>query len=365
MACFKISIGAALCAATLASVPAAAQTTSANGTTPSAEHTAHSLFVRGEHLAAKNDWKGAYRAFSRSFSIRPAPDTAADMAYAAGKLGKYADSARAASYALRHMPTSETPAHRRYVEKLLGAAKKHVASVSLGVQPASAAISVDGKSLGSASALGGMLFLAPGHHGIQAAAAGYKPATRDVIAKAGGTQSMKLVLERAAQSAPPMPASGLGTPAQPGDSAAHASPPPARGDTGTPHASTRPLWPALVGGGVAVAGLATGIGFELAASSASKQHHDKLAALGGSVPCGAGTPNASACAEINSLDSKAARDRNIATAGFIVGGVSAIATVTYLLWPRSKAPVVSAQGGLHVAAALQPGFAAIELGGGF
>ncbi len=349
------------CALALSAMPAAA---GPSPSSPAARKQARALFEKGKQLGRTNDWQGAHAALEQSFDLRPSHDTAADLAYAASRLGRFAEAARRASYALAHMPTGEAESKRNAVKKILDGAKQHVASVQLSADPPDADISVDGTSVGAASELEGPVFLDPGTHAIAARADGYKSQSRSVDAKEGATDAIALKLERAAPLAPPtsaaVPGSQLG--------ASHPSSAGPSGDTGAkpppPHAS-HPLWPALVGGGVAVAGLATGIGLSLAASSASSDHDAKLAALGGSNPCGAGTPNASACSEISRLGSTAARDRNIATAGFIVGGVSAVATVVYLLWPRSNTSARSSSTGVRVSAALRPDFGGLEVGGSF
>jgi hypothetical protein len=347
-------------AASLVLVPAVQAR--AQGSTDTRDE-ARALFLKGKRLGAKHDWSGAFDALKRSFQIRASYDTAADLAYAALKLERYAEAARRASYALQHQPTGETARRRKAVGHIFDEALAHVAQVKLTLDPSDATVSVDGGPAESGSKLGGALFLDAGKHTVEASADGYEPHSETVDAQAGGIQTLELKLAPVADaSAPPrMPESG--------PAAAPSSGAPPAADTGTkplpPPPASRPLWPALVGGGVAVAGLATGIGFSLAASSASSDHDAKLAALSGSNPCGAGTPNATECAKIADLGSTAARDHNVATASFVVAGVFAVATIAYIVWPHSKAANQLSSNTLRLSGTVVPHFAAVNVSGSF
>ena len=95
----------------------------------------------------------------------------------------------------------------------------------------------------------------------------------------------------------------------------------------------------------------------VAAGSKRADRDDRVNALGGAEPCGAGTPLANECAEIEDLDSEARTFDAVAIAGFVAAGISMGATLAYVLWPREEAverqgvvvaPAVARQGGMLV-----------------
>jgi len=317
---------------------------------------AHQLFEQAKPLQDSGKCDEAEKLLLEAWSLQHSPDVAANLGMCQATLGKYVEAARSLRFARRHATVGTSDKQRNGLRRALEAVEKHVASVTVSVTPPQAKVTVDGNAVDQTD-LPGPLFLTPGEHSLRATAKGFDPEARSVVLKEGKPQTVTLELRAvpAASSSTPVPHSGF--------RAAPAAPPT---DEGTDRrSSSRPLWPALVGGGLALAGLGAGIGFSLAASSASSDHDAKLAALAGPNPCGAGTPNASACAGINRLDSRAARDRNFVAAGFIVGGVSLVATAAYLLWPRQGGSNGASSSSLHLAGTLRADFATIDVSGSF
>ena len=127
--------------------------------------------------------------------------------------------------------------------------------------------------------------------------------------------------------------SPAGRTADPGEEARVMQPLPPSHD----NASRVGVAPIAIGGVITVAGLAFGIGYSAASNANGRDRDALLASIPGPSPkCGSTTPNAASCDEAQELGDKADKQRNLATAGFVVAGVAGAATLVYWLWPRSS-----------------------------
>ncbi|HXS17370.1 MAG TPA: hypothetical protein VN764_09280, partial [Polyangiaceae bacterium] len=130
-----------------------------------------------------------------------------------------------------------------------------------------------------------------------------------------------------------------------------------------PAAVEKPSYvPVIVTASVGVAALATGVVLLLEASHKDSQRSELLAGLGGTNPCGPGSPSTTACEEISSLDRDVRTFRMLSVVGF--GAAAAAGVATYFLWPRtaSNQPVgvhamaLPSLGGVDVFATLNGAF---------
>ena len=90
--------------------------------------------------------------------------------------------------------------------------------------------------------------------------------------------------------------------------------------------------PVIAGSALTLVGLGVGVGYHFAARS-DKDDAQSIVAEIGRGTCGspASPPE---CARIKELAESHENHRNLSTAGFIVGGVSAVGTVAYFLLAR-------------------------------
>jgi hypothetical protein len=120
---------------------------------------ARDAFRRGSALAKAGDWQGALAAFQRSARLKPHPVTTYDIAYCERALGHYARASFRFEEALAVPPGATAPLLppelARDAETYLEEVRRRVAHVTVRLQPASAAIRVDGRELVRMSSPGG------------------------------------------------------------------------------------------------------------------------------------------------------------------------------------------------------------------
>jgi hypothetical protein len=289
---------------------------------------AAAVFTEGKAAAKRNDWQTAYRLFQESWILNASFDTAANIGFSALKVKKHAEAARYLSYAIRHFPTTGDRAKRNELTRLLGVAKNQVTTVTLVVEPTSAEILVNGTPRTDQA---DPLFLDPGQHTIEARATGYESEKQTLTTTAGAERDLKIALKQsmapAALTAAPPPAPATTAPPAPLDS----TPAPAPDTAG----SGRSLVPAIVAGGVAVIGLAAGIGFTLTANSKESEADDIRKASNTLSLCAVQSPPAD-CARLRDLEESEDQMSTFAAAGFVAGGVGAAVALGYLLWPQDR-----------------------------
>jgi len=145
-------------------------------------------------------------------------------------------------------------------------------------------------------------------------------ARQAIQAAAGSAYTVELTVPPPPVSGPSSPASGLG------------APPPAEPDDGSDAGPS--LTPVFVGGGIALAGAALGIGFRV--SAASKE--DEVTVLqqrNGRDGCKTGTASAADCEAVKGAADSVDSRRNISTVSFVVAGAALVGTTVYWFWPRS------------------------------
>jgi hypothetical protein len=301
------------------------------------------LFDQAKAAAAGKDWAEAYELFERCYTLQPSYDTAANLGHVALKLGRHAEAARYLAFSLERFPPSESVRRRAGVEQLLATAREQVGVIAVSLQPAQAQLLVDGKAVERVSSSAQTeLFLEPGEHRLTASAQGYEPVSQVVTAAKGKTASVTLTL---AQSNEAALAAG-GSPGSGGAARADTAPAAQASGAGPATAGSaeqdrafndarRPsiLPPLLIGGGVALVGLATGVGFTIAANHSKSDAEELQRELGADDSCSGSRSTDPRCAELMDAAQSVDRQRNISYVGFGVAGVAAVGTAVYLLWP--------------------------------
>ncbi len=178
---------------------------------------------------------------------------------------------------------------------------------------------MDGELVGR-SPLREKVYLEVGKHTLEARL-GTQSATKVLDVVAGSSHDVVLELPRAPAPAPPAPV---------------APPAPLRSPPLDEEARGASLWPALVGGTIAAAGIGMFVGFRVSASS----DDDRIQALArehGSSGCSDPTNRPSACDDQRDALESYDRKRDWSTAGAAIATTAIVGTVGYyLFWPTAE-----------------------------
>ena len=260
-----------------------------------------------------------------AWQLKQSPDIAANLAQTEADLGKHRDAAEHFAFALAHVLPSSTDEQKKALEEGLEAEKKEVGTLHVTVEPSDAVFSVDEAPVTLPT--NGDVFVDPGDHRTSVSREGYQSNQQTVHVSKGAARVLWINLVE------------VGAPAE---RVAPATSEPIRESTNRPTggdgetSSGRSLVPVIVGGGLVVAGVATGIGFLLSGNS-----HDQTGVdLGKKIPstngCGQGSPHSTECGELNNEAQKGANARRLETISLAVAGAAAIGTILYFLWPHDE-----------------------------
>ncbi len=303
-------VGALLFSTLVAHFPARAQEASGDQSTSNAA----ALFERGRAAAAERDWLLAFSLFERSFRMLPSYDTSANLGQAALKLERYADAADFLTYSLEHFPPSGDSARRESIESLLEIALAEVGVVQITCKPPDAELLLDGERVRTINP--NRWYLSPGRHIISARAKGYQEGSREIAVRARTNNDISLVL---APIAPTQPRA-----VQPA------------AQTRSEASWRDPVPIVLVGGGLTVAALGLGIGFQLLADSKESQVEEAREELVVADPSAcASSGGSSRCSRIDTLATEADERRTVSFVGYGVATAALLATATLLLWSPS------------------------------
>ncbi len=331
---------ACLALAMAISAPAHAQSNSADS------DRANLLFKKGKIAFNDGKYSDALRIYSEAWSLKQSPDIAANLAQTESELGKHRAAAEHFAFALAHLLPSTTDEQKKALADGLDIEKKEVGTLHVTLEPADAALSVDDAP--ATLPPSGDLFVEPGEHRCSVTREGYESSAQTVRVSKGGSQVLWIKLNGVGGAAAAAP--GVNPTSTPPLQATN----PPGVDSGA--SNERSLVPVFVGGGIAVLGIAAGVGFLLSGNS----HGDKAAELANQIPgqngCGAGTPFAADCAALHSENQSGASARRLETASFVVAGAATVATIVYLLWPRGENRMSGRAAGSADFSALVPSF---------
>ncbi|MFO0762692.1 MAG: PEGA domain-containing protein [Byssovorax sp.] len=285
----------------------------------------------------------AEKAYKQAFAVKKVYDIAGNLAMAEFAQGKTRDAAEHLAFALRSFPITGDPATRDQMQKTYDQSRASVSAIKVSGLPKGAQVSVDGKPAGEAPLLDDV-FVEPGKHTVKATLDGYKEASTTVDAPKGKSTPVSLTLVA-------LPKEVVTIKEQ------------------APPAPKRSLVPTFVAGGVAVAGIATGLALVLVGTGKKSDANDlRSNILGDHKGCVSGSPNfdSARCPDLADQFSSAYTLQNAGTAVLVVGGVAAVGAVAWALWPAAK-PGPAKVGGLSVQAAPQvgPGQGGLSLAGSF
>ena len=310
------------------------------------------LFRQGLGAFNTGQVEEARALFRQAWAVRPSADIAMQLAQTEIDLGKYADAAEHLEYALANFTPSITDKMRAVAKQAYLDVIQRVAKLSLTVSPAGAEVFINGQSVGRAP-LGRSIYADTGTC-VLAARNGSAEDTKTLLAEAGQEVSVTLTVQPRAQEPPTVSNSGQ-PPAE-----AKPTPPAVRSTPAAlPSAPHRSIIPVIIAGSVAAVGIGTGIGLRVQSNS----EYDKASALRAKVApgnCTTDLTHQADCSSLRSSLSKTDRERNWATASFVVGGVALLGAATYWFWPRSGSSQASKAWQIHVSANSQSGGILVE-----
>lgn len=276
---------------------------------------------------SKRDWPTARELLLAMWNKNNTYDVASSLGQVEFQLRHYAAAARYMTFANAHVPPSEKSEFIKKLQKGLQEVRLRVTAIRITASEPGAELKAGDEVLGE-SPLTDEVFLDPGTYVVTATKDG-RVARQPITARSGESFAVTLTL-------PPVEKNS--TVALAGDPVA---PPPVveapQSSAPIPASSSSPdLLPVIIGGGVTVAALATGIGFRLSASSS----YDEAAALrktNGAEGCVSGSAPVSDCAAQTDANRSGDRKANASTVAFGVAGAALVGTAVYWFWPRSSA----------------------------
>lgn len=285
--------------------------------------TAKAEYRKAYDAMAQKDWATARELLLGMWSRNKTYDVASSLGQVEFQLQNYAAAARYMTFANANVPPSEKTEFIKKLEKGLREVRGRVGIVRITVNEPGAELSSAGVVLGQ-SPLTEEIFLDPGNHVIVATKDG-RVAQRQVTAQRGESIEVSLTLP------PEEPASGLPPAPSPNAGAVSTSPP--ASSAAAP--SSPDVLPAAIGGGLALAAVATGVGFRLSAAS-SYDDADALRRKNGPQGCANGTAAPADCAAQREANETGDKRVNMSTIAFGVAGAALVGTAVYWFWPRQS-----------------------------
>ncbi|HYQ45391.1 MAG TPA: PEGA domain-containing protein [Polyangiaceae bacterium] len=290
----------------------------AQGDSPDSDR-ANQLFKKGKVAFNAGKYNDALRIYTEAWSLKQSPDIAANLAQTESELGQHRDAAEHFSFALDHLLPSSTDEQKQALAEGLAQERKEIGALHVTLEPADAELTIDGARV--AVPPSGDVFVEPGEHAVSVNREGYETNQQTVRISRGASQVLWIKLTQAG-------GSGSAVDGQPPASTDGTQPP-------VHEHSHRSIVPAIVGGGLVLAGAAVGTVFLVSANSSQKDADQLKSSLPDGNACGAGTPYVEQCAALHDKNSDIDRARTLEIVGYSVAGAAAVGTAVYLLWPRS------------------------------
>lgn len=297
---------------------------------------ARRLFDEGKAAEDAGEFQLAAEKFQRAASIKDTPGIRFHLARCQEEQGAFVEALLEYDRARELLASGMKAAD---VEKLLPSARERaqakVAHLTIKLPPRvnNSTVELDGKAI-SASVLGVAMPVNPGKHRIRASAGGYSDSTYELALGSGQAVQLEVELSAVPKPGPPTPTATSAGARSPATRSVHA-----HTDSGIqPRTAVLVTEAALV-----AAGVTTGVIFTVLRSAANDRYDTAtqavLAEVGGSDPNGvacSGEMAPASCADLRQAGQDRTRAANIATAGFVAAGVSAVAFgLTYWLWPEA------------------------------
>jgi hypothetical protein len=296
---------------------------------------ARAAATAGAKAFQEERWQDAVDLFTRAESLLHAPPHLLFLARAQTKLGRFVAARELYNKIIREPLSSDAPEPFRNAQR---AAETEIRDIEprlsrltvqvKGVEPAKAAVTIDGRPL-SAALVGVPHPADPGAHELRASAEGFITASQSVELPEGGEGAVTLVLEPDPNAKPADVGPEAGPAAVP-TAPALATP----ADAGETESGPNLAVPAYAALGVGALGLGAGVLFTL--QSASKRSDGDEAFERCELDGGGSCLDSELAQEGNALYDEAGTAQTMAAIGYIVGGVGVAAGVTLLLLDGSS-----------------------------
>lgn len=263
----------------------------------------------------------AYQAFLQAYALNPSDKVLWNLALSEVDSGRYLQGLGHFRLYDAHQHVLDQPGHGKFklLQEYMGRASSATGHVAIGA-PAGTPIALDGKAIGAAPLP--TQDLEPGAH--VAEGLGQR---MEFKAGAGQTVTLTLVAPPSPPAAPPPPAPVLELPKPP-----VAAPPPSHGVRDVVRWSSS---------GLAVAAVATGVGFLIDANSRASD----VNAFRSSHPGACASMQSAACTETQSMQSGYHQSVTLSQTLLVVGALSAVGAVAaWTVWPSGEVRLVPQAG---------------------
>ncbi len=271
----------------------------------------------------------ARQLLTEAWRLRRTYDVAAALAQVENELGHHARAAELLDFCLNNFAPIESDTKFQQLRQAFDEVTKRVGQIDLTAVPPGTDVTVDDELVGT-TPLGTSTYLQPGLHEF-VFRMGDRSIRRSLLIQTG--ERHRIVLEsqpekadRSSESPRRRAAAGEGRQVA----------------TATAPAETHPTFPYYIGGALLVAGVTTGIVFQVAASNASGRAEDLKAQPAVSDCSVKGATSTELCSRLADANSERVFNRNLAIFGYGVAATAAVATAIYWLWPESDRPAKSA-----------------------
>ena len=290
------------------------------GDPPSAEaEEARKLFAQGNEAYYKENWSECRKKLLGAWGKVKQWQIALNLGTCELRLGIHRDAAEHLSYGLRELPADTAAATRAEVKTMLDEATSKIVTLTFALDPPDAEVRIDGKSLGSGP-FNAPTFLDVATYAIEIRAEGRKPFKESITGRAGLRQDVAHRLD-------PVPAPPQKRPPIPREAAKEPG---------------LPVIQMVIGGAAAALAIGVGAGLTVAANGESADAQ----ALQDRSACGSPAQDAGGCDELSKTLSAKDRLSRGALASFVIGGVVALGTASFVVSDR-----LHARGGTKVRAA--------------
>ena len=311
---------------------------------------ANLLFKKGKAAFNAGKYSDALRIYTEAWSLKQSPDIAANLAQTESEFGKHRDAAEHFAFALAHILPSSTDEQKQALADGLELEKKEIGTLRVTLEPADSTLTIDDTPVTLPAA--GDVYLEPGEHQAKVSHEGYETHLETLTLSKGGARVLWIKLDSGGSGASSAPPAERPAPAEP-------APPPME------EPARRSIVPAVVGGGLVLAGAAVGVAFLLSGNSSQNDADALQRKLATPNACGAGTLYAADCAALHDKNSKVDSARTVEVIGFSVAGAAAVGTAVYLLWPHSRSASADSAARFEPTFAVARGAGSIGLSGRF
>lgn len=150
-------------------------------------------FAQGVALYNDGNFNAALAEFEQAYKLKKTAGVLYNIGLTQKALFRYSEAVDSLEHYLAEA-ANLAPERKTEVRQLITEMKALLADITLQIEPAGAAISVDGRSVGTAP-LAKPLGLAPGNHVIESSLDGYRPARKELLVTAGVPITVKLKLD--------------------------------------------------------------------------------------------------------------------------------------------------------------------------